>query len=339
MDQHGSPDDLGWSLDDFARYLSLQRYLPKNGGLFGSGWAQFMARQGAVGAQASQSPATAPPQLAGQAPRPAPFPPRIIPTAPAGTTNATHAAMTPLAGRPGLTPSAGVLPNQPRQSVRYMVRSAPTNGSPGSLRPTAATGSPPPRPLPGTYSAPRPSDGFVSWLFGGPVPLHGPTGEVVGYYDHQAARAGLEIAGHGAELAQNVYTPDIPAGLLEHVAPAATAAIFRAIDEWVELHHPFPKFMGGPLRQELEALKARSHRLFHTELGSALREAGHLPVGGRAGSRELWLKYFAKHPEAEQEAIEILRRVTARFDRAHGSSITPKLEKALESAGKGKPPS
>jgi hypothetical protein len=60
-------------------------------------------------------------------------------------------------------------------------------------------------------------------------------------------------------------------------------------------------------------------------------------LGGRAGSRDQWLKHFAKFPEAEDQAIEILRRVTAEFDRAHGSSITPKLEKALESAGKGKP--
>jgi hypothetical protein len=194
------------------------------------------------------------------------------------------------------------------------------------------------RPHPGAYSTRRPSDGFVSWLFGGPVPLHGPTGQVVGYYDHQAARAGLEITGHAANVAQNVYTPDVPLGLLEHVAPGAAAAIFRAIDEWIELHHPFPKFMGGPLRQELEALKARSHRLFHADLASALREAGHLPVGGRAGSRDRWLKYFAEFPEAEDEAIKILRQVTAKFDRTHGSSITPKLEKALESAGKVKRP-
>lgn len=99
------------------------------------------------------------------------------------------------------------------------------------------------------------------------------------------------------------------------------------------------KFMGGPLRQELEALKAWRHRLFHSDLASALREAGHLPVGDRNGSREQWLKYFKENPGSEERAIKILRRVTADFDRAHGSSITPKLEKALEVAGKGKPPS
>lgn len=257
-----------------------------------------------------------------------------------GRANETPAPIAQVASLHTQTPRGGVLPSQRHQSARYIGAPPPANGSSGSSLPDARAGSPPwSRPHPSAYSTRRPSDGFISWLFGGPVPLHGPTGNVIGYYDHQAARAGLEITGHAANLAQNVYTPDIPVGLLEHVAPGAAAAIFRAIDEWIELHHPFPKFMGGPLRQELEALKVRSHRLFHAELASELRKAGHLPVGGRAGSRDKWLKYFAKNPEAEREVIEILRRVSAKFDRAYGSSITPKLEKALGSAGKGKPPS
>jgi hypothetical protein len=31
---------------------------------------------------------------------------------------------------------------------------------------------------------------FFSSLFGGPVPLTSPEGHLVGYYDHQAAKAG-----------------------------------------------------------------------------------------------------------------------------------------------------
>jgi hypothetical protein len=38
-----SPSDL----DQISRYLTLQSYLPKNGGLIGSGWAQFMADRAA----------------------------------------------------------------------------------------------------------------------------------------------------------------------------------------------------------------------------------------------------------------------------------------------------
>lgn len=47
MDPNGSSGDMpgDWSLDDVKRYFILQRYLPKRGGLFGSGWARFMADQ------------------------------------------------------------------------------------------------------------------------------------------------------------------------------------------------------------------------------------------------------------------------------------------------------
>src|SRR6516165_951400 len=55
MDLNGSGGDGGWSLDDIKRYFTLQRYLPKNGGLFGSGWAQFMANQENAGAGATPS--------------------------------------------------------------------------------------------------------------------------------------------------------------------------------------------------------------------------------------------------------------------------------------------
>lgn len=39
-----SPSDLA----NLSRYLTFRRYLPKNGGLFGSGWARFMADRSAA---------------------------------------------------------------------------------------------------------------------------------------------------------------------------------------------------------------------------------------------------------------------------------------------------
>jgi len=96
--------------------------------------------------------------------------------------------------------------------------------------------------------------------------------------------------------------------------------------------------MGGPITQELVELIASKHRAFHADLASALRKAGFPRVGGTEGSMAHWLEHFKNNPEAEEKAIEILRQVTSDFDRAHGTSITPKLEKALGSAGKGKPP-
>jgi hypothetical protein len=51
----------------------------------------------------------------------------------------------------------------------------------------------------GPATPPLPS--FFSSLFGGPVPLTSPEGNVVGYYDHQAAKAGLGITAEYAEIA------------------------------------------------------------------------------------------------------------------------------------------
>jgi mono/diheme cytochrome c family protein len=44
------------ALAELSRYLALQSYLPKNGGLFGSGWAQFMAGRAAPQASAAANP-------------------------------------------------------------------------------------------------------------------------------------------------------------------------------------------------------------------------------------------------------------------------------------------
>lgn len=54
----------------------------------------------------------------------------------------------------------------------------------------------------GTYpgSNGRPPS-FISSLFGGPVPVMTPAGNVVGYYDHQAAKAGLDITAKYAGIA------------------------------------------------------------------------------------------------------------------------------------------
>jgi len=124
---------------------------------------------------------------------------------------------------------------------------------------------------------------------------------------------------------------------LEHFVPGASAIVARAIGEWVERHHPYPKFLGGPAAQELVELIVSKHRAFHADLSSALRNAGFPRVGERKGGTRDWEKYFKANPEAEEKAIEILRQVTADFGRTHGTSITPKLEKALHSTGKEKP--
>lgn len=97
----------------------------------------------------------------------------------------------------------------------------------------------------------------------------------------------------------------------------------------------------GDTRADAERLQDITPRQFVVEV--QLTKSLTLPDSlngafGPNGSKAAWLDHFRMNPGSEEKAIEILRRVTADFDRTQGSSITPKLEKALEAAGKGKPP-
>lgn len=67
-----------------------------------------------------------------------------------------------------------------------------------------------------------PLPSFISSLFGGPVPLTSPEGNIVGYYDHQAAKAGLGLTAEYSEIAPLFH----PGGWLDSVLTdgAATAA-------------------------------------------------------------------------------------------------------------------
>jgi len=72
-----APGRLGVSLSPsdltaLSRYLTFQSFLPKNGGLFGSGWAQFMADRAV--------PRFAPPDPTGASPSAAAYQPLQSPT-------------------------------------------------------------------------------------------------------------------------------------------------------------------------------------------------------------------------------------------------------------------
>jgi hypothetical protein len=171
------------------------------------------------------------------------------------------------------------------------------------------------------------------------VPLVSPTGKIVGYYDHQAARAGLQITGGYAAIAPFFLPGSWMGDLLGEISPGATHAIDEAIEEAIEQHHPHPKHMGGAVDQELVPLRVSLHRALHSQLASALKEAGFPPVGGRSGSTVKWGEHFADKPGRREKAIEILRQVTANFDRVNGTSITPKLEQTLGRGAGANPPS
>ena len=117
------------------------------------------------------------------------------------------------------------------------------------------------------------------------------------------------------------------------MAPAIEAGIKEAI----ERHHALPKFMGGRVDQELVDLYQSLHRKFHGNLADALGEAGFPRVGGKNGGAFDWGDHFAGNPGSYEKAIGRLRRVTRDFDETHGTSISPYLEKELQS-GLSKPP-
>lgn len=75
---------------------------------------------------------------------------------------------------------------------------------------------------------------FFSSLFGGPAPLTSPGGHVVGYYDHQAAKAGLEITAQYAKMAPWLQPAGWIDGLIagggRRVALSEAAPAIRAVE-------------------------------------------------------------------------------------------------------------
>jgi len=174
-------------------------------------------------------------------------------------------------------------------------------------------------------------------MFGGPVPLKDPiSDQVIGYYDHQAANAGLKITGAYAAVAP-IFQPGSWMGdLLAEVAPGGASAISDGIEEAIRGHHPWPKYLGGRGVHKKTPLRDSLHRAFHSQLGSTMRQLGYPPVGGVTGSTPKWADYFIDNPGSREKALELLRQTTADFDRTNGTSIGPKLEQALK--GGAKPP-
>lgn len=64
-------------------------------------------------------------------------------------------------------------------------------------------------------------------------------------------------------------------------------------------------------------------------LRTAFKEAGLPSVGGKQGSRDVWLRYFETNPDSYGEALKILQRVTRDFDKAKGTNVTYYLDHEL----------
>jgi len=99
-------------------------------------------------------------------------------------------------------------------------------------------------------------------------------------------------------------------------------------------HHAWPKFMGGPGKQDLARIYKSLHVDFHIDLADAFKQAGFPRIGGKGGSGVDWADFFAKNPDKRDEAIAILERVTREFDRKNGTKISKYLDDSL-TKGKG----
>lgn len=105
----------------------------------------------------------------------------------------------------------------------------------------------------------------------------------------------------------------------------------------IEGHHAFPKFMGGPNKQDLARLFQSLHREFHAELSAALKKADFPRVGGQGGGTTDWAEFFKLNDGKRDEALQILRDVSRSFDRRRGTRISKSLDAAL-TRSEGPPP-
>jgi hypothetical protein len=184
----------------------------------------------------------------------------------------------------------------------------------------------------GIYRTPatQPKPSFFSYLFGGPAPMTSPQGNVIGHYDHDAGKVGLQITGVYASIAPFFQ----PGGWMDVVGTKASTPLLQAIDDGIlealQRHHPVPLHMGGRYLQELAPLRERLHVELHSILRSAFKEAGGLPnTGGKGGARADWVAYFEANPERYNEALSILQRVTREFDKAKGTNVSMYLDREL----------
>jgi hypothetical protein len=137
---------------------------------------------------------------------------------------------------------------QPVAQVDGSLRRPPTVAF-GHLRSPAAQGASPAAPVQAqAFAVPHPTlrgpihlgpatpplPTFFSSLFGGPVPLTNPEGQVVGYYDHQAAKAGLGITAQYAQIAPWLQPAGWMDGLIAsggpRVALSAVAPAARVVE-------------------------------------------------------------------------------------------------------------
>jgi hypothetical protein len=126
----------------------------------------------------------------------------------------------------------------------------------------------------------------------------------------------LGLAGSALDLIDAKRRDDLP-GVLTAAAgmiPGAKGAA-RGVAEAIERHHPWSKYLGGAVKQELVALPRSLHLQFHRELDEVLPRSK-----GTAF-------YKSRSPTERQEDLQQFAKHTKEFDAKHGTKLYDALLK------------
>src|SRR5665213_3383523 len=118
----------------------------------------------------------------------------------------------------------------------------------------------------------------------------------------------LSVGGSALNLIDAKRHDDLP-GVLEAAAGMIPGAkgVARGIGE--ELHHPWPKYLGGAIKQELVPLARSLHYEFHRRLDK------YLPRNKSTAY------YESLDPAERQQALQTLATCTRNFDAEHGTKL------------------
>jgi hypothetical protein len=124
----------------------------------------------------------------------------------------------------------------------------------------------------------------------------------------------LGVAGSALDLIDAKRRDDLP-GVLVAASGMVPGAEGVARDIAEELHHPWPKYLGGAVKQELVALPKSLHLKFHKVLDQNLPRW--------RGTKH----YEGLGPTARQQALQFLAAHTKNFDAEHGTRLYDALLK------------
>jgi hypothetical protein len=121
----------------------------------------------------------------------------------------------------------------------------------------------------------------------------------------------LGVVGSALDLIDAKRRDDLP-GVLTAAAgmiPGAKGVARGVAAEAIERHHPWSKYLGGPVKQELVALPKSLHQKFHAGLDAELPR--------RKGTAY----YQSRNPIERQQDLQYLAKYTKEFDAEHGTKI------------------